>query len=157
MPKKVASKFEKGVNDRFDITKGDSNRLNKLQNARISQRGSTHSVSRIEGYVSNDILPAGEHRILHMIFGTRDDLFVYWTQDNGDNHIWILDVFDFSNILIVEQFNLGTLNLKQGWLVQQQNTIFISPLNKMINLVQGEYFLNDVIADYPKFKQATVG
>lgn len=91
MPRKTTQQFDKGINERYKIDKGDASRLFKLQNARIHQRGSTMSVSRIKGAEGNPIFPTGNHTILDMTF-FNDHVLIYWTEDTTETQVKILDV-----------------------------------------------------------------
>ena len=144
--------FDKGINERFDIHQGDPNRLYKLENARIHARGSTFSVSRIEGFMTVDVFDdetADVVGIFDMIFGPLDSLFVYYKLSGGTCKIRRFDVSDVQTPTLIDEWEVGS-NFVTGHLVRKNDTIFISPVNKMINEIDGTFHLNDTVSLQPK-------
>jgi len=148
-------RFQKGINERIDPYKAEPNRIFGLKNARISDRGNTMSVARIEGFLEKDILNDIDiSRIFDITFSSNQDMMVYYIKTDGTTKIKIFDVTDrYDDPLLITTFDLGVNpGLDNGEMLLQHTTIFISPFNKMINFISGEYFFNDFVPDYPRIQ-----
>lgn len=118
--------FEKGINQRVNIEKGDATRLHKLQNARLQGRGNTLSVVRLKGYDVVIDLPDDVVQVFDVVYGPNNDLVVF-SELAGDN--LRVSVYNETFELVDEWAFDG--DVEYGQLLRKDDTILISPVNKI--------------------------
>ena len=150
-------RFQKGINERIDPFKAEPNRIFGLKNARIHDRGDTFSISRIKGYLKKDVLELGVKRVLDLAFTSNRDLAVFYTTNTPESKIKIFDVeSDYENPTVIETFTIADESYKKGELLLHDTTLFITPINKMINFIENTYYLNDYVPSVPRIQNVTL-
>lgn len=138
MDRQVQQKFLKGINRRFNVSnQDDPTRVYAAQNARLQKRGETGQVSRINGYavLANSPVIAGE---VHDSIMYDNDIVVL-SHDGADVNIHI---FDVDTDTLVDSFNFTEASLGYGKLVLSEDTIFITPYNRQLSRIGGDWYLN---------------
>lgn len=151
----VAQKFTKGINARLPIDRFDADpqRLHTLQNARLSSRdGSTYYAKRIDGA---SVVNETEYPVVLDILGYRNFVIILFKleKDSSFHYVDIVDVNDPDNKVIQEPFVYSDLNTKEiGKLILLEDTILISPHNKMLNYIFDAWNFNDFVSTTPTIK-----
>lgn len=146
----VAQTFTKGINariplDRFD----DPSRLYRIQNARLTARGDTYYVRRMEGAV-----PIGEgyYPVCLDVLNFRNyTIVLYKNQIGSENHyVDIVNNEKPEEAPITLPFAYrGESTRDVGKLLVIEDTILIAPHNKQLNFIDGVWRLNDFVSTTP--------
>jgi hypothetical protein len=148
----VAQKFTKGINARLPIDRFDSDpqRLHTLQNARLSSRdGNTYYAKRIEGASP---LTTEEYPVVLDILSYKNFVVVLFKkEENSEFHyVDIVNVANPEETVIDEPFVYSGTNTRDiGKLVLIEDTILISPHNKMLNYIFDSWNFNDFVSTTP--------
>ncbi len=151
----VAQKFTKGINARLPIDRFDADpqRLHTLQNARISSRdGNTYFAKRIEGASP---LTTEEYPVVLDVITYRNFVLILFKKDEDStfHYIDIVDVTKTEEKVIPEPFVYSDINTKDiGKLILLEDTILVSPHNKMLNYIFGSWNFNDFVSTTPTIK-----
>lgn len=136
--------FTQGINQRIPPER--TNGLIKTQNARLSSLGETAQISRIKGceIITNDVIDA--QLLDTIVFGAYNiSLFKntnqYYIQLRNNSSMQLEGINNYQPITSDTE--------DYPTLVVNNNTIFITQLGKMINYINGKFYLNDLRPKIP--------
>ncbi|HSH25163.1 MAG TPA: hypothetical protein VLA13_06460, partial [Massilibacterium sp.] len=148
MPEQIVrANFTKGIDQRIHPERGREDRLHRLQNARLQERGETLQVSRIQGYQYIANSPTTFDLVYDSLF-YQDELVVYWYDTSaGDAHITFIDINGGGET----DLSFAATQAPYGELTLLEDNIYLTPYNKQLNMDAGTWRLNDFISTTPFF------
>lgn len=122
-----------------------------LQNARILQRGETGKVERIKGFTKFNNNAVSYSDVLD-IKAYLNFYIVYYRTSSGN---FSVDVFDENGDVGGRNFTFTGIDDTDGKLIVSNETIYLSPHNKVLYYDEGTWTLEDYISSIPKITNIT--
>jgi hypothetical protein len=148
----VAQKFTKGINARLPIDRFDAEpqRLHTLQNARLSSRdGNTYYAKRIDGATP---INTEQYPVVLDILGYKEFVIILFKEEENSafHYVDIVNVNSPEEKVIEKPFVYSDINTRDiGKLILLEDTVLISPHNKMLNYIFGAWNFNDFVSTTP--------
>ncbi len=146
MERQIQQKFIRGINRRFNVAnQDDPTRLYRLENARLQKRGETGQVARIKGFEELTNTPVITGTVYDSVF--YDNLLIVLSHPGATDAV--IHIFNVDTNTLITTFNFPEEDTGYGELTLLEDTIFITPYNKMLNLYNGTWRMNDFKSTTP--------